>query len=168
MQQPYDLPVYEVPFVRVLRKVKCNYFTEFLPGEELAVYDEDDIVGPPDEGNIRVIKHEAHGNCVYQLPLTHLWGFVKEIRPLFKIGDVIIPNTNRPPALATRVHHWGIDHTGAIFYTDGFQEKTGLASISYERNHRLAVGDEMTMWSVKYDDDLAAEAKEKAAAGPSR
>lgn len=158
MKYGYNEPAYYIPYVRFTQDYPSKYVGHIAKGSEYPVNQDNSILGlADDEISIQVLT--AYANNIINVDSGYVQLFIKVIRPIFKIGDVVF-NTQSRILGAFRIYSYGIV-AGRIWYRDGWSEATGCESGVHEENLRLATPKEAEGWEVEYNDSLVRDKKSK-------
>lgn len=145
-----NLPVYYVPYARMIKDVKKPYNGRVLSaGSEFPIHDSEVYQFKKDEIELSVRTNMLTID-VTPVKLSEVELFVKLVYPKFQIGDVIIdayPNSSQTP-IPMRVHEIDL-YSGEIHYRDEWSMRTGCAGGRPESGSRLATPEEKQHWAVK-------------------
>lgn len=145
-----NLPVYYVPYARMIKDVKKPYVLRTLKiGEEFPIYDAEQY-GFNIEEVLLSVRANSFTIDVTPVILDEVELFVKLVYPKFQIGDVIIdayPNSSQKP-IPMRVYEIGL-YSGEIHYRDEWSMRTGCDGGMPERICRLVTPEEKQHWAVK-------------------
>ena len=156
--------VKNAPFYLIIVVVVQEDFThcgcKFVKGEQWFVdqsqtrtsgYDKDDEVYVMKRSPISFM-----GFNVFKLPISKFSHFaVKTIKPMFKVGDVVILKKATEQTIAFNVSSYNLSHGGSIWYQDSWGDSQGYASGHLEEDIRLATPEEVerSKWALdrKYE-----------------